>query len=444
MHINSIEKRRIKLSLIKAKRFPFGSRIRGTKLSKDCSIENISQPKTVYLSMSQHIGAPAKPIVQVGDKVKKGQLVGQANGFVSANVFSSVSGTVKEIENIVNGLGQNLTHVVIENDFTNEEMFLDNLNDYEPATLVERIRLAGIVGLGGAGFPTAIKLSPTTHIDTLVVNGAECEPYLTCDYRLMVERTEEIYKGIKYVAKILGTEKIVFGIEANKPKAIELFSKYNDIDVVVLKKQYPMGSEKHLIYVTTGRKVPVGKMPFDIGCCVQNVKTLIACYEAIELNKPLTETVLTISGKGIKNPKNLNVPLGTPITELIDYCGGKSDQISKIIAGGPMMGKALISLNHYTRKTDSGFLCLLSSETDLGVSTNCINCGLCAKNCPMRLMPMYIEAFTNAKDFASAEKYGAMNCIECGLCSYNCPAKRSLVQSISYAKGKIKEMKQNG
>ncbi len=439
-----MEKRRIKLSFLKAKYYPYGSKIRGTKLSKDSPIEKITPPKMVYISMSQHIGAPAIPVVQVGDKVKKGQLIGEASGALSANVYSSVAGTVTEIKNIVNGLGQNLNHVVIENDFSNEEIFLDDLTDFSAKSLIERIRLAGIVGLGGAGFPTAIKLSPNHQLDTLVVNGAECEPYLTCDYRLMIERTEDIYKGIKYVAKALGIERVIIGIESNKPKAIEAFSKYDDIDVVVLRKQYPMGSEKHLIYVTTGRKVPVGKMPFDIDCCVQNIKTLIACYEAIEHNKPLTETVLTVSGKGVKTPKNILAPLGTPFQSLIEFCGGNSDDVVKVVAGGPMMGKALVTLNHYTRKTDSGILCLCESETDRSESSNCINCGMCARKCPMRLMPMYIEANAIAGDFANAEKYGAMNCIECGLCTYNCPAKRALVQSITYAKGKIKEMKKNG
>ena len=432
------------MSFIKAKRYPYGSKIRGTKLSKDSPIERITPPKTVYISMSQRIGAPAIPVVQVGEHVKKGQLIGEASGALSANVFASVSGTVTEIKNIVNGLGQNLNHVIIENDFKDEEVLFNDVENFDAKTLIERIRQAGIVGLGGAGFPTAIKLSPNHPLDTLVVNGAECEPYLTCDYRLMIERTEDIYKGIKYVAKALGIERVVFGIESNKPKAIELFSKYDDIDVVVLRKQYPMGSEKHLIYVTTGRKVPVGKMPFDIDCCVQNVKTLIACYEAIEHNKPLTETVITVSGKGIKTPKNILAPLGTPIEELIEFCGGKDEDVTKIIAGGPMMGRALVTLNHYTRKTDSGILCLTSKETNTSKPTNCINCGLCAKNCPMRLMPMYIEANAIAGDFEKAQKYGAMNCIECGLCTYNCPAKRSLVQSIVYAKGKIKEMKKNG
>ena len=432
------------MSLRKAKRFSYGSKIHGHKFSKNSPIETIPQPKLVYLSMSQHIGAPAVPVVNVGDYVKKGQLVGEACGALSANVYASVSGTVKEIVKIKNGLAQNLLHVVIENDFKNDSVIFDDLADFEPKTLIERIRLAGIVGLGGAGFPTAVKLTPKNKLDVLVVNGAECEPYLTCDHRLMIERTEDIHKGIKYVSRILGIKKVVIGIESNKPDAIKAFSKYDDVDVVVLKKQYPMGSEKHLIYVTTGRKVPIGKMPFDVNVCVQNVKTLIACYEAIEHNLPLTDIVLTVSGKGIKTPKNLQVPLGTPYTEILDYCGGLDENVVKIIAGGPMMGKALISLNHFARKTDSGILCIKGEETDVKSSSNCINCALCAKNCPMRLMPMYIEACSLAKDYASAEKYGAMNCIECGLCTYNCPAKRSLVQTISYTKSKIKEMKNNG
>ena len=432
------------MSLIKAKRYPYGSRILGTKLSRNFPIEDFPAPKTVYISVSQHIGAPAIPVVNVGDAVKKGQLIAEASGAISANVFSSVSGTVADIRDIVNGLGQTQKHIVIENDFKNEEVRFDDVKDFEPQTIIERVRLAGIVGLGGAGFPTAVKLSPKNPLDTLVINGAECEPYLTCDYRLMIEKTDEIYKGIKYVARALNIKHIVMGIEINKPEAIEAFKKYDDVELAVLRKQYPMGSEKHIIYVTTGRKVPTGKMPFDVGCCVQNVKTLLACYEAIEHNKPLTDNVVTVSGRGIASPKNLRVPLGTPYSELIEYCGGKSEDTVKVVAGGPMMGKALASLTQYTRKTDSGVLCLKKGETNTDEPSNCINCGVCARNCPMRLMPMYIESFALSGDYAGAEKYGAMNCIECGLCAYNCPAKRALVQSISSAKAKIKEMKKNG
>lgn len=428
----------------KGKNFPYGIHVKDMKeLCADKPIIKMPAPKKVYVSMSQHIGAPAIPVVNVGDKVDKRQLIGKACGMISANVYSSVCGTVVAIEDIVIGNGQKMKFVVIENDDRTDEIFFDNLTDFDPQSIIERIRLAGIVGLGGAGFPTAVKLSPSIQLDTLIINGAECEPYLTCDYRLMIENTEDIYRGIKYAAMALNIKRIIIGIEANKPEAIKAFERYDDLEVVVLKKQYPMGSEKHLIYCCTGRKVPVGKMPFDVGCCVQNIKTVIAIKHAIEDNKALSSTVLTISGNGIGEPKNLRVQMGTPLDDIIEFCGGVKDENVKIIAGGPMMGKGMINSVSYTRKTDSGFLFLTDKETSTSTPTNCINCAICAKNCPMRLMPMYIEAFTLAGDYASAEKYGAMNCIECGSCAYNCPAKRSLVQSISMAKSKIKEMKAN-
>lgn len=431
------------MSIFKGKRYPYGIHVPDRKeFSNEKPIENMPYPNKVYLSMQQHIGAPAIPVVNVGDKVKIGQIVGKENGVVSANVLASIAGTVVDICDIKNGLGQIQKHVVIENDFSNEVEKFPALENFDNQSIINRIRDCGIVGLGGAGFPTAVKLTPKNQLDVLIINGAECEPYLNCDYRLMLEKTEEIYQGIKLVAKILNVNKIIFGIEANKPKAIELFSNYPDIDVCVLKKQYPMGSEKHLIYSATGRKVPVGKMPFDIGCCVQNIKTVIACYEAVYLNLPLNEIVVTVSGKGIENAKNVRVPLGTSYDDLIAYCGGEKDAC-KIVTGGPMMGKALINTTHFVRKTDSGLLLLTSNESDSRQPTNCINCTMCAKNCPMRLMPMYIEAYALAGDFKNAEKYGAMNCLECGSCAFNCPAKRPLVQSITYAKAKIKEMKQN-
>lgn len=401
-------------------------------------------PKKVYVCLSQHIGAPAIPVVNVGDVVNKRQLIAKANGVISANVYSSTCGTVTAIEDIMTGAGFPRKYIVIENDGREDEVFFESLVDYTPEDIIERIRLAGIVGLGGAGFPTAVKLSPANQLDTLIINGAECEPYLNCDYRLMVENTDDIYRGIKYTANALNIKRIILGIEANKPQAIKAFEKYTDLEVVVLKKQYPMGSEKHLIYCTTGRKVPCGKMPFDVGCCVQNIKTVIAIKHAIEDNKALSSTVLTISGKGIKEPKNIRVQIGTPLEDIIEFCGGLVGNNVKIIAGGPMMGKSMINLTAFTKKTDSGFLFLTEEETDLSQPTNCINCAECAKNCPMRLMPMYIESFAQSGDYLGAEKYGAMNCIECGSCAYNCPAKRPLVQTISLAKAKIKEMKKNG
>ena len=429
------------MSVLKPRKFPYGSTIHGTKLSKKSPTETIPAPKRVYISLSQHIGAPAVPVVNVGDKVKKGTLIASASGAVSANIYSSVSGVVAEIRNIVNGLNQKQTYIIIDNDFTGEEELLPPMKSFEPQDIIERVRLAGIVGLGGAGFPAAIKLSPKTPVDTLIINGAECEPYITCDDRLMRERTKDIHAGLNYFARALNVKRIIIGIERNKPQAIAAFSGFPDLDVVELRKHYPMGSEKHLIFVTTGRKVPVGKMPMDAGCSVQNIKTVLAAFEAIEHNKPLTNAYITVSGHGIKEPKNLCVPVGTPYSELIEYCGGKTDDTIKIVAGGPMMGKALVNLDMYVRKADSGLLCLTSRETSTESPTNCINCGTCARFCPMRLMPMYIESYALSGDYKNAERYGALNCIECGLCAYNCPAKRALVQSITLAKSKIREMK---
>ena len=398
-------------------------------------------PSLLFLSLSQHIGAPADPVVAAGDTVKKGTLIAKANGPVSANVFSPVCGKVRSVERITDGQKQTQQFIVVENDGGTEEELFPDVSDRSPQSIVERVRLAGIVGLGGAGFPTANKLTPKNPLDTLVINGAECEPYLTCDFRLMLERTDDIYKGIKYLAAALGVKRIVMGIEINKPEAIKAFEKYGDIELYALKKQYPMGSEKHLIYVTTGRKVPVGKMPFDVGCCVQNIKTALATFEAVDLNRPLTDAYITVSGRGIKTPKNLKVALGTPFSDIVAYCGGASEDVVKVIAGGPMMGKALVGLERFAKKTDSGILLLREKETCLKEPSSCISCGRCALKCPMRLMPMYIDAFALAGNYKEAERYGAMNCVECGLCAYVCPAKRALVQSISYAKKMIKEQR---
>ena len=249
------------------------------------------------------------------------------------------------------------------------------MKDFSPQSIVGRIREAGIVGLGGAGFPTAVKLSPQNRLDTLIVNAAECEPYLNCDFRLMLEKTDGIVKGIRYVAQALGIRQILIGIEANKPEAIERFEGVGGMTVVRLKKQYPMGSEKHLVYCCTGRKIAPGKMPFDVGCLVQNVKTLLAAYEAIDLNLPLTEIVMTVSGKGIRFPKNVRVPIGTSFEDIAAFCGGETDRPVKYVAGGPMMGKALYNLRQYAKKTDSGLLFLTEGETSLEAPSNCINCG---------------------------------------------------------------------
>ena len=429
------------MSLKKGKFFPYGVHVKGMKdLSKNSPIEDLPLQDELVIPLSQHIGAPAKPVVAVGDYVKKGQLIGEAGGFISANVYSGCSGSVTAIETLPNVMGAPVTHIRIKNDMLNDEVSLPAMTDFEPASIIERIRLAGIVGLGGAGFPTAVKLAPKEKVDTLIINAAECEPYLTCDHRLMIERTDDVVKGIRYFKKALGVENVIVGIEANKPDVIEIFEKFEDMQVVVLKKQYPMGSEKHLIYCCTGRKVGLGALPASVGCVVQNVKTAIATYEAIELNKPLYEGVITVSGKGINEPKNVKAPYGTSYKALIDYCGGTSEDVSKFVAGGPMMGKAVVSLDVYTKKTDSGLLALTSKEANASTPTNCINCGLCARNCPMRLTPTLMEFYILGGDYAMAEKLGVMNCIECGSCAYNCPAKRALTQSFSFGKVKVKEL----
>ena len=370
------------MKVINGKNYPFGIHVKDNKsLCREKPIIEMPQPKTVSISLSQHIGSPAEPIIEKGDMVKRGQLIAKESGFVSANIYASISGVVKDIVDIRNGLGQLQKHIVIEKDESdNTSLLFDPMVDFTPSSLIERIRLAGIVGLGGAGFPTAVKLMPKNQLEYLIINGAECEPYLNCDYRLMVERTLDIYKGIKYVAKALNINKIYLGIEKNKP-------------------------------------------------------------EAIELNKPLTDIIMTVSGNGVSQPNNIKVPIGTSFSDIADFCGGLKQNTVKLVAGGPMMGKALCSINHFARKTDSGFLALIDGETNTQMPTNCINCSTCANNCPMRLMPMYIEKCALSGDFAGAKRYGAMYCIECGSCAYNCPAKRPLVQSITLAKAKIKEMK---
>ncbi len=393
------------------------------------------------ISLSQNIGRPSIPLVQVGDPVTVGQLIASEGGFVGSNVYSSVSGTVQAIEERFNPNGTKSTYVIIENDGNDyAHELLEPLKEITKESVLGRIRTAGIVGMGGAGFPTAVKLSPKQKVDTLVINGAECEPYLTCDYRLMIERTAEVYRGIKLLALALGVERICLGIESNKPDCIKLFSAYSDIQVVRLKKRYPMGSEKHLIYSCIGRKVPCGKLPADAGAVVSNIATAYAVYEAVDLNKPLYERVVTVSGNGVVSPRNLLIKIGTPLDKVIDYCGGLKDNAAMMVAGGPMMGPTMLSTDLYTTKTSSGLLALTDKEVHVGDPTPCINCGRCAEACPMRLQPMLIDFYTQAHDYEKAAKFGGVkDCISCGTCAYVCPAKRSIIQSITLCKKKLAE-----
>lgn len=430
------------MALSKKSTFSHGTHIPDMKyLSKDKSIEVMPSPERVYISLAQHIGKPAKPVVAVGDTVSRGQLIGEADGFVSANVFASVSGVVEEIKPLRNQMGQMQTFIIIKNDGLDNTVFLSDIDKTDGKQIAKRVGEAGLVGLGGAGFPTVVKINPPTPVDTVLINGAECEPYLTCDHRIMLEQTEQFVKGARFMSIALGNAKIIVGIEENKPDAIEILSKYDDITVVPLKKKYPQGSEKQLIYACTKRKVGCGKLPATTGVCVLNVQTIKQTYDAVELNKPLYERVMTVTGKGISEPKNILVKNGTPYKEIIEYCGGLKDDARKVVSGGPMMGKVLPTLDGYTKKTDSGLLVLASGEANELEPTACISCGRCAKACPMHLMPMYIDLFTNVGDYERANYYGAMNCFECGTCAYVCPAKRDLVGSVQICKQKLREMK---
>ena len=408
-------------------------------LAKDKPIEPMPPSEHYFVALSQHIGAPAKPVVEVGATVAAGTLIARADGMISANVFSPVSGTVAGIETRKNKQGANAPFIHIKNDFKNREEFMPPADASHARAVRERIGEAGIVGLGGAGFPTLVKLSPSKPVDILIINAAECEPYLTCDYRVMLDRTEEFVKGVKILSSCLGVARTVIGIEENKMEAYEKLRAFDGFELILLEKKYPQGGEKQLIYACCGRVVPAKALPMDVGVVVQNVATALAVYEAVEKGKPLYERVVTVSGKGVAEPKNLLVKTGTLFEEALDFCGGISEDTQKLIAGGPMMGTSLYDASGVFTKTDSGLLALTGEEANVSQPSNCISCGACARACPMNLMPMYIDFYALAGDFKTSEKYGTNHCIECGCCANVCPAKRPLVQSIRLAKAKLRE-----
>lgn len=413
----------------------------GKALSSASPLETMPAPEVVAISTSQSLGKPAIPIVEVGSAVKIGTLIAKADGPISSDVFASVSGTVEEIRDGLGANGNPEKFIVIRNNHREEKEYFPPLESPSPEEIKARVKDAGIVGLGGAGFPTAVKISPKTHVDTLILNGAECEPYLTCDHRLMLEKTDEIARGARYIAKALGITNIIIGIEANKPDCIEKFEKFDDIKVVILKKKYPMGGEKQLVYVTTGRKIGLPpKLPADSGVVVQNVATAFAVCEAVEQGKPLYERVVTVSGKAITTAKNIWVRLGTKLKDVVDYCGGENSVPRKVIQGGPMTGLAILNYEAYTHKTTSGILLMTADEAAAEEPTPCINCGKCADVCPMHLMPMNTGFYAAAGDFAAAAKYGnTLACIECGACEYICPAKRPLIQAIRQTKAEMRK-----
>ena len=413
--------------------------------SKDSKIEVMPAPETVYISLSQHLGKPALPCVEVGQAVKAGQKIGDADGFISSDVFSSVSGTVSAIAERPTATGY-AKHIVIQNDGKNESVEFEPLLDPTADEIKSRIRQCGIVGMGGAGFPTSVKLSPQDKIDTFIINAAECEPYITCDYRIMLDYTEQFVRGAVILAKAAGLKEVIIAAEDNKADAlnkIDAFIKESGLPAktVRLKSKYPQGAEKQLIFAVTGRKVPVGKLPASVGVLVDNVHTALSSYLAVTKGQPLYHRIMTVTGGGIKNPANIWVAGGTRYKDIIEFCGGVSEKETvKMISGGPMMGFAVSTDEISTTKTSSCLLMMTDDEAFTGAPQSCINCGRCAKSCPMRLMPMYIDKFALGDDVKKAVKYGALNCIECGCCAYVCPAKRPLVQSVRLAKKHAREM----
>ena len=434
------------MKAVKGKFFFGGVHVPDMKaLAKDAPIEELPEPAKVTIAMSQSLGKPAIPCVNVGDKVAKGQLIAQANGAISSNVFASISGTVTDIVMLTNESGTEGQFVVIEGDGEGRVEYLPPISDPTAEQIVQRVKDAGIVGLGGAGFPTAVKLQPRTPVDTFIINGSECEPYLTCDYRVMLEKTDEVVRGARYIAKALGVTRIMIGIETNKPDCIEAFEKYDDVQVVALRKLYPMGGEKQLIYSATGRKVGLGKLPADVGVVVNNVATCLAVCEAIELGKPDLDSILTVSGRSIERTTNVLVPVGTPFSYIIEKCGGEKDAPKKVVLGGPMTGIAVKDYDYFVKKTTSGILLLSDKEAAAEEPTPCLNCGLCADHCPMHLMPMNTAFYSSAGDIDSAVKLGGvMYCIECGICEYVCPAKRPLIQAIRKTKAAVRARKSQG
>lgn len=418
------------------------------ELSAGVPITLAKSPDRVVIPMSQHIGAPCKATVSIGQEVRIGEVVGMAEAFVSAPVHASVSGKVTAIGEFQVAVGKMIPSVVIENDKEERWAELKENSDYlslSPEELKNRIRAAGIVGMGGAAFPTAVKLSPPKEkpVDTVILNGAECEPYLTADYRLMLERPLEVIEGLKILMKTLGVKKGFVGIENNKPDAVakmkEAASGQENIEVCALEVKYPQGAEKMLIKALTGREVPnKGGLPMDVGVVVQNVGTALAIYEAVRYGRPLVQRVVTVTGEGIAEPKNLMVRIGTLVSQLIEECGGLKDEKAKIVSGGPMMGFALASLDIPVTKGTSGILVLPEEIAHIEDYKPCIRCGRCVDICPMGLMPSMLSVLSEAGFYEETKEYNLFDCFECGCCTFVCPSKRPIVQFVRLAKSMTK------
>ena len=402
-------------------------------------------PKTVVIPMSMHIGAPAKPIVNVGDTVGVGQLIAEAGGFISSPVHASVSGTVKKIDSVTGSNGSPMTVIVIESD--------GEMRPYEGITpptvtnydeFVAAVRASGIVGLGGAGFPTFVKLSvkDLSKVSEVILNGAECEPYITSDTRTMIDRADDIFEGIKLLEKYLGVKKVIIGIEDNKPEAIakmkELSAKDSAIEVKSLPASYPQGGEKVLIFNTTGKVVPEGKLPLDVGSIVMNVTTLACIAEYCRTGMPLVEKCCTVDGSAVAEPKNVIVPIGTSMRDVFEFCGGFKEEPKKVIYGGPMMGIAVPNLDQPIMKNTNAILAFNAKDAEDPEETPCIHCGNCINHCPMRLNPPALGTALAHKDYAALADLKVNLCMECGACVFVCPARRLIVQRHKLAKQELR------
>ena len=421
----------------------------GNKISAGQPIHQMPLPQKAIILLNQHFGKPAVPVVTKGESVKVGQLLAKADGVLSANIHAPVSGTISKIGEALDASGYKHHAVWID---VEDDIWMDSIDksseiirtcSLEAPAILEKIREAGIVGMGGATFPAHIKLTPPSgkKVETIIVNGVECEPYLTADHQLMLEKGEEILIGLTILMKAVNAQKGIIGIENNKQDAIAHLKKmakdWPGIEILPLKVQYPQGGEKQLIEAVTGRQVPSGALPIEVGAIVQNIATVYAVYEAVQKDKPLVECVLTITGKTVGKPGNYLTRIGTPFSELMDFAGGFPENAAKVIAGGPMMGKALVSLSVPVTKGCSGLLILTEAETKRKKSQNCIRCAKCVKACPMGLEPYLFMTLVEHAEWGKLEKERIMDCIECGCCTYSCPSTRPLLDYLKIGKAKV-------
>jgi len=427
----------------RVKSFAGGTHPPGNKgLASGAAVVTIPAPEVVTVPLCQHLGAPSKPVVKPGDEVRKGSVIGEQNGFISLPTHSPVNGKVLRVENVPMPHMRSGPAVVIQTESEVGGAVFEPItkwNSAEPAAIIARIKEAGVCGMGGASFPTYVKLSPPkgTVIDSLIINGVECEPYLTADHRLMMERADDIILGMNIVARVLGVDEPCIGIEVNKPDAIELMQK-KGVKVIPLRVMYPQGAEKQLINAVNGREVPAGGLPLNIGVVVQNVGTCAAVADAVVKGIPSIRRITTVSGLGIGKPGNFDVCVGTPVSRLVEAAGGYRGTVERLISGGPMMGMAMFTDAAPVTKGTSGVLALTPDEVRDVAEGPCIRCGKCVDVCPLKLCPSIIANASEYEKWADSEKAGALNCMACGTCSYVCPAGRYLVHRIKRAQNEIR------